>query len=90
MKGDDVLAILEGHTRKKLVAIKGTINTKSNRIGSCAVQETNVMAKQIVYGEQARQAVRRGVNQVADGMEVTPSRHGVVATPIPGGSAYDH
>ena len=28
MKGDDVLAILEGHTRKKLVAIKGTINTK--------------------------------------------------------------
>jgi hypothetical protein len=48
------------------------------------------MAKQIVYGEQARQAVRRGVNQVADGMKVTPSRHGIVATPIPGGSAYHH
>ena len=29
------------------------------------------MAKQIVYGEQSRQAVLRGVNQLADAVKVT-------------------
>src|SRR5688572_7318428 len=29
------------------------------------------MAKQIVYGEQARQAVLRGINQLADAVKVT-------------------
>ena len=29
------------------------------------------MAKQIVYGDQARQAVLRGVNQLADAVKVT-------------------
>src|SRR5216684_1828823 len=44
---------------------------RSNRVGSSAVQETNVMAKQIVYGDQARQAVLRGINQLADAVKVT-------------------
>ena len=29
------------------------------------------MAKQIVYGEQSRQAILRGVNQLADAVKVT-------------------
>jgi chaperonin GroEL (HSP60 family) len=29
------------------------------------------MAKQIVYGDQARQAVLRGINQLADAVKVT-------------------
>jgi chaperonin GroEL len=29
------------------------------------------MAKQIVYGEQARQSVLRGINQLADAVKVT-------------------
>jgi chaperonin GroEL len=36
-----------------------------------AGQETNIMAKQIVYGEHSRQAVLRGVNQLADAVKVT-------------------
>src|SRR5206468_5665372 len=36
-----------------------------------ALQETIAMAKQIVYGEQSRQAVLRGVNQLADAVKVT-------------------
>jgi len=35
MKEDDVLAVIEGHTQKKLAAIKGkTKKKKSNRVGS--------------------------------------------------------
>src|SRR5579885_1898268 len=34
------------------------------------------MAKQIVYGEQSRQAVLRGVNQLADAVKVTLGRKG--------------
>ena len=30
------------------------------------------MAKQIIYGEQSRQAILRGVNQLADAVKVTP------------------
>src|SRR6266849_4377402 len=44
---------------------------RSNGVGRWAVQETNVMAKQIVYGDQARQAVLRGINQLADAVKVT-------------------
>jgi chaperonin GroEL len=29
------------------------------------------MAKQIIYGEQSRQAILRGVNQLADAVKVT-------------------
>src|SRR5258705_2522958 len=38
------------------------------------------MAKQIVYGEQSRQAILRGVNQLADAVKVTlgPKRRNVV------------
>jgi hypothetical protein len=36
-----------------------------------ATLEENVMAKQIVYGEQARQTVLRGINQIADAVKVT-------------------
>ena len=32
------------------------------------------MAKQIVYGEQSRQAILRGVNQLADAVKVTLGR----------------
>jgi len=32
------------------------------------------MAKQIVYGEQSRQAILRGVNQLADAVKVTLAR----------------
>src|SRR5687767_3786264 len=44
---------------------------RSNCVGRWAVQETNVMAKQIVSGDQARQAVLRGINQLADAVRVT-------------------
>src|SRR5260221_2491620 len=44
---------------------------RSNGVGRWAVQETKVMAKQIVYGDQARQAVLRGINQLADAIKVT-------------------
>ena len=30
------------------------------------------MAKQIIYGEESRQAILRGVNQLADAVKVTP------------------
>src|SRR5436190_8863511 len=38
------------------------------------------MAKQIIYGEQSRQAILRGVNQLADAVKVTlgPKRRNVV------------
>ena len=46
----------------------------------CTKKKKIVMAKQIVYGEQARQAVLRGINQLADAVKVTlgpegPQRH---------------
>src|ERR1700722_6011130 len=47
---------------------------KRSRVGApCkrAPQENRAMAKQIVYGEQSRQAVLRGVNQLADAVKVT-------------------
>src|SRR5712692_8606053 len=44
---------------------------RSNRGGSWAGQETHAMAKQIVYGDQARRAVLRGINQLADAVKVT-------------------
>ena len=34
-------------------------------------EETTSMAKQIIYGEQSRQAILRGVNQLADAVKVT-------------------
>src|SRR5712691_10260750 len=34
-------------------------------------RETNDMAKQITYGEQSRQAILRGVNQLANAVKVT-------------------
>ena len=30
------------------------------------------MAKQIIYGEEARKALERGVNQLADTVKITP------------------
>src|SRR5689334_25357795 len=36
-----------------------------------ASQETDIMAKQITYGDQSRQAILRGVNQLADAVKVT-------------------
>ena len=78
MKEDDVLAVLEDKAKKKPVVIKShtkrTTTTKksmSSCVGRWAGQETNVMAKQIVYGDQARQAVLRGINQLADAVKVT-------------------
>ena len=35
------------------------------------VGETDHMAKQIIYGEHSRQAVLRGINQLADAVKVT-------------------
>ena len=37
------------------------------------MSETDQMAKQIVYGEHSRQAVLRGMNQLANAVKVTLS-----------------
>ena len=48
------------------------------------------MAKQIVYGDQARQAVLRGINQLADAVKVTlsPKGRNVILKKLP--LAHDH
>ena len=34
-------------------------------------REVTIMAKQIIYGEEARKALERGVNQLADTVKIT-------------------
>ena len=75
MREDEVFAVIEGGSERRK---RSRPVTRTARAGPCdaardrtrATGETG-MAKQIVYGEQSRQAVLRGVNQLADAVKVT-------------------
>ena len=64
MREDEVLAVIEGAATKQTRSRALTRPTRAD-------EEIMHMAKQIVYGEQSRQAILRGVNQLADAVKVT-------------------
>ena len=66
MREDEVLAVIDDAERSKKKRSKLQLRSSSKLI-----QEMRSMAKQIVYGEQSRQAMLRGVNQLADAVKVT-------------------
>ena len=71
MREDEVLAVIEGRRE----AEKQEVRSKKFRSHEVPAEvnsfRSTSMAKQIVYGEQSRQAVLRGVNQLADAVKVT-------------------
>jgi len=60
MREDEVLGIIEGGTKKEVAQVCRPAHGRQK-----------AMAKQIVYGEHSRQAVLRGVNQLADAVKIT-------------------
>ena len=60
MREDDVLGVLDAAAESQKPA-----NSKSTRSGR------SFMAKQIIYSDHSRQAILRGVNQLADAVKVT-------------------
>ena len=72
MKEDEVAAVIEGHTQKKLAAIKG--KPKEEEVTALAAEQyrrRTSWQSRLCNGDQARQAVLRGVNQLADAVKVT-------------------
>ena len=67
MKEDDVLAVINGHAGAK----QTTAVAKKPAAAIVTKKKKVTMAKQIIYGDQARRAVLRGVNQLADAVKVT-------------------
>jgi hypothetical protein len=61
MREDEVLGILDAQSRP----------AKKAKSAEKARKEKKKMAKQIVYAENSRQAILRGVNQLADAVKVT-------------------
>src|SRR6188508_1181923 len=62
--------------RKSRSTVRTTSSCARTKFSPCSIprsrtQESHQMAKQIIYGEQSRQAILRGVNQLADAVKVT-------------------
>ena len=72
MKEDDVLAVINGLPGR----IRQQPREEHRRRRLSRRREVSIMAKQIVYGDQARRAVLRGVNQLADAVKITLGPNG--------------
>ena len=74
MREDEVLAVIDDGERRR-AADRQAGKSEQSGIGRLdddrSIRRAQSMAKQIVYGEQSRQAVLRGVNQLADAVKVT-------------------
>src|SRR5215213_3541229 len=62
---------IRGRTSRLMARNTSSCARKKSSPCSSRSRSSRYMAKQIIYGEQSRQAILRGVNQLADAVKVT-------------------